>query len=292
MVAAVLAHPWDSIVDRWLLGVSSAVVVIVFAWWRGQFVTTLLGRRVGVWRRNHAGPKARGADQETVVLRVEDPIGMGLPVALIAGYVDRFGLRCESVRVTSRDRGGVRTTWISVTLNAIDNLAALQARSPQLPLAATAAVVGRRLADNLRESGLEVSIVEDPEGPTKGRESWSGVRDERGVVSAYGVAVDERVADRLAEIWAQPSETWTALEFSGTASEPTVAALCALRSTEAARRVPLPGLITYKGGQGPLVSALAPGAPGCLGIATTPLVPDVLDRLTWPVGDAADFSRT
>jgi type VII secretion protein EccE len=70
----------------------------------------------------------------TVLLRVEAPEGAVLPLPLVAGYVDRFGIRATKVRVTSLDQDGARTTWVGVTLGASDNLAALQARSPELPL--------------------------------------------------------------------------------------------------------------------------------------------------------------
>ena len=87
-----------------------------------------------------------------------------MPLPLIAGYLDRYGLRADTIRVTSRDidhqAGRERTTWIGLTFSATDNLAALQARSPQIPLDQTAAVVARRLADHLRESGWVTGVVE------------------------------------------------------------------------------------------------------------------------------------
>ena len=46
-IPAALAFPWDSVGDRWLLGIAVGVLVIVFAWWRGDFVTTLNYRRQG-----------------------------------------------------------------------------------------------------------------------------------------------------------------------------------------------------------------------------------------------------
>ena len=47
----------------------------------------------------------------------------GLPLPVVASYVDRFGLRCNKVRVTSLVDGG-NATWIGMTLDAGANLAA------------------------------------------------------------------------------------------------------------------------------------------------------------------------
>lgn len=154
IVAAAMAYPFDSTTDRWVLGVAVAVVVAVFARWGGLFLTTRLARHIAVWRRNHSTPKLQPSNEATVLLRIDDPNAVGLSLPLVAGYVERFGVRCQKVRVTSRDQAGVRTTWISLTLNAADNLTALMARSPELPLLATTEVLGRRLADHLRETGL------------------------------------------------------------------------------------------------------------------------------------------
>ena len=81
-----------------------------------------------------------------------------LPLPLIAGYLDRYGIRADKVRITSRDNAsGARETWIGLTISAVDNLVALQARSARIPLHETAQVAARRLADHLREIGWEAS---------------------------------------------------------------------------------------------------------------------------------------
>jgi type VII secretion protein EccE len=287
-----MAYPWETDFERWILGAAIVVVLVVCAWWRGLFVTRMIGRRLAVWRRNHSKPRSVPSNEATVLLRVDDPAGIGLSLPLVAGYVERFGVRCQKVRVTSRDQGGARTTWISMTLDAAENLTALQARSPELPLLATTEVVGRRLADHLREAGLDavlVDVVEPPAGP--GREMWRGVQDEFGFVSAYGIPIDERLGDRLAEVWAQPAETWTALEFSGTSMHPTAAAACAFRTAEAVRGAPLRGLIPAPGVQRPLLNALDPRNAGRLDVPTSPLPTGLLERITWPAG-AAFATRT
>ncbi|MCT7658770.1 type VII secretion protein EccE [Mycobacterium deserti] len=293
IVAAATAFPWNTDTDWWILGVAGAVLVMVLAWWRGQFVTTMIVRQLKVWRRNRSRPKQRPSHRVSVLLRVEDPDGVGLSLPLVAGYVERFGLRCETVSVTSRDLAGSRATWIRLTLDAAANLAALQARSPEMPLRDTAETTGRRLADHLRETGLTVAFVEVADAPVAGaaREMWRGVRDERGVVSAYAMPVDDRIIERLAELRLQPMERWTVLEFSGAATKPTVAAACALRTTEPVRAAPVRGLIAKPGLQGPLLAAMDPTSNAPLGISSSPLPQGLLERIVWPVG-SGELSRT
>lgn len=286
VVLAALAYPWQSDLDWWILGITITVVVLVFAWWRGLFVTTMIARRAAVFRRNHSKRKAHASGGVTVVLRVDDPAGVGLPLPLVAGYVERFGVRCEKVRVTNLDDGSASATWISLTLNAIGNLTALRARSAELPLLETAEIVGRRLADHLRETGLSAAIVGD--APTLladgDRETWSGACGDSGVISAYAIPVGDGLRERLAEVWAQPTETWTAIEFSGTSAHPEVRALCAFRTAEAVRGIPVPGLVPQRGIQRPLLTALAPGSTDRLGIPGAPLPTGLLEPDGWPVG--------
>lgn len=286
IVPAAMAYPWESNIDWWILGIAIGVTVVVFAWWRGLFVTNRIGRRLKVWRRNHATPKTRASSDVTVVLHVEDPAGLGLSLPTVAGYVERFGVRCDKVRVTNRDENGVRSTWITLTLRAVDNLAALKARSNDLPLSDTAEIVGRRLTDHLRETGLLAVVVDEAPAPLTGggREKWSGVREDSGFISAYGVPVDDSLAVRLAEVWSQPTETWTALEFGGTAALTTVRAVCAVRTAEPVRGTPVAGLTAQPGIQGLLLSALAPASGDRLDIPSSPLPQGLLEPAGWLVG--------
>jgi type VII secretion protein EccE len=125
--------------------------------------------------------------------------------------------------------------------------------SPEIPLHDTAEIIGRRLADQLREAGLNATIVESARGPlvARGQESWRAVRDDgdpAGYVAAYRIPVDERLGDRLAEVWSLTArETWTALEMGGTANVSTVAAVCAFRTDDAPVKRPLPGLQVQRG---------------------------------------------
>ena len=136
IIPAVMTYPWHTTQHKWILGVAVAVVLLVFAWWRGMFLTTMVARRFAVWRRNRRGAARTSSGQVTVVLEADEFPYDALP--LVTSYVDRYGVRCDSVRVTERRLDGARSAWVSVTVAAASNLAALQARSPELPLADTA----------------------------------------------------------------------------------------------------------------------------------------------------------
>ena len=133
---------------------------------------------------------------------------------LIAGYAERYGLRADVIRVTSCDstsEAGTRQreTWIGLTLSAADNLAALQARSPQIPLHETAEVAARRLADHLRESGWTAALAAPDDVPTPypraARETWTGIQHgSNDYFAAYGVKVDTALPNTLAAIWSYP----------------------------------------------------------------------------------------
>jgi len=123
IVPAAMGYPWPSIADRWLLGVAIVAVVVLFAWWRGLFFTTMFGRRLAMWgRRNRTeGLHHSSAETATVLLRVDPSERAVLPLRLIAGYLDRYGIRCDKVRITNHDNAGNRTTWIGLMLRAADN---------------------------------------------------------------------------------------------------------------------------------------------------------------------------
>lgn len=157
------------------------------AWWRGLFVTIIVARRLAMWlRRNHKDGAHQSSEYTTVLMRVDVQHSDELPLRLIAGYLDRYGIRCDKVRITNRVIDGLRTTWIGLTLGAADNLTALQARSQRIPLRDTAEVASRRLADHLREIGWNVSIVDTADAPARGsaKETWRGLRDGSGYVAA------------------------------------------------------------------------------------------------------------
>ncbi|MGV0806319.1 type VII secretion protein EccE [Mycolicibacterium setense] len=261
IVAAVLARPWQSNTERWVLGVSVAAVVLLLAWWGGLFLTTRIARHLAVWRRNLSKKQPeQPVETETVVLRVDPADPAQLPA--VVSYLDRYGIRCDKVRVTHRDAGGSRRSWISLTVAARDNLDALRARSSRIPLRDTTEIVGRRLADLLREQGWTVTIVDgvDSPLPDPGKETWRGVKDESGFVAAYRVKVSDKLEAALAGIGALPAqETWTALEFTGSPTQPQLTVSAAIRTQDRpSRKAPLAGLTPARGRHRPALAALNP----------------------------------
>ncbi len=175
VVAGAIAFPWHTVRERWVLGIAIVAVIVLLARWQGLPVTTILRRRLAILRPSRG---VRRADESvtdvrtTALLRVTPPLADAdaLPLSLIAGYAERYGLRAEAIRVTSRDSTSEvgtreRETWIGVTLSAASNLAALQARSAHIPLHETAEVAARRLADHLRESGWTAALAAPDDVP-------------------------------------------------------------------------------------------------------------------------------
>lgn len=291
VIPAVMAYPWPTTFDRWLLGAAVAVVIVVFAWWRGVFVTTLIARRLRLLiRRGHLTHEGDPDESATVALRVEQGRAAGLPLAVVADYLNRYGIVFDKVRVTSRDAAGDRTTWVSLTLAAAPNLAALTARSPRIPVQDTAEVAARRLADHLRELGWEVS-VDDASGPLPGdggKETWRGVADGQGHLAAYRVRVDEGIAETLEAAGSNCSEFWAAIEFTGSRTAPAVAAACALRTAD--RPSAVAGLTAERGLHRSALDALGPTSHRRLLASPVPATQELLAQLRWPAG--ADLSRT
>jgi type VII secretion protein EccE len=268
VVPAVLAYPWQSTRDYWLLGIAAVVVIVLFGWWRGLHFTTILRRRLAMLGGRR--PIRESATRTTALLRVGVPVSEAdaFPLPLIARYLDRYGIRVDTIRITSRaNASGERETWIGLTVSAADNLAALRARSSRIPLHETAQVAARRLADHLREIGWEAGTVAPEDVPElvapDFRETWSAVRDDDSdYVAAYRVSVDGEVLDTLAAIRSHSvRETWTALEIAGDPNRYTVAAACAFRTEEKPGGAPpLAGLIPQRGNHRRALLALDPSS--------------------------------
>jgi type VII secretion protein EccE len=308
VLPAVLAYPWDSTRDYWLLGIAAVVVIALFGWWRGLYFTTIACRWLAMMLRRASGskpgPAASPDTRTTVVLRIGPPADEphDIPLALIARYLDCYGIRADTIRMTNRDSASdANQTWIGLTVSAADNLAALQARSSRIPLRETAEVAARRLADHLREIGWDAALVGPDDLPRLapgGRETWRGiVEGDSNYVAAYRINADEGLPDTLAAIRSHPAgETWTALEIAAAgrpAAAYTVAVACALRTdTAPGAAAPLPVMTPQRGNHRPACAALdLLSAQRLDGHTDAPA--DVLTRLRWPTpAGSAEKIRT
>lgn len=306
VVPAVMAYPWQSTRAYWLLGIAAVAVLLLFGWWRGLHFTTILRRRLAIIRRGGGPvPEPDANTRTTALLRLgpASPDTGVLPLPLIARYLDCYGIRADSIRITSRgNASGVTDTWIGLTVSAVDNLTALQARSARIPLHETAEVAARRLADHLREIGFDANTVASEDVPEvlafesekAGRETWRAVQQGGSdYVAAYRVNPDSGLPETLAAVRAQQArEIWTALEIapSDSGAHHTVAAACALRTDAAPESAaPVAGLTLERGNQRPALQALDPLSTRRLdGHAEAPA--DLIERLDWPT--PAVLSRT
>lgn len=301
VVPAAMAYPWDSPRDYWLLGIAAVLMIVLFGWWRGLYFTTIARRRLAMMSRRGSGSKAGSASgpetgpdaRTTVVLRIGPPADESdvFPLALIARYLDCYGIRADTIRITNRNNASdASQTWIGLTLSAAENLAALQARSSRIPLQETAQVAARRLADHLREIGWEAGLVGPDDLPRlapAGREAWRGISEgDSNYVAAYRIRVDDGLSDTLAAIRSHSAgEIWTALEIAaagGPHAPHTVAVACALRTdTLPGTAAPLPGMIPQGGNHRPALAALDLQSTQRLD-GHTGAPADLLTRLRWP----------
>jgi type VII secretion protein EccE len=274
-VPATLAYPWHSTRDYWALGIAGVAVIVLFGWWRGLHFTTILGRRLAMMGRR-SNPTGESEAESAVSAKTTALVRIGpssadgavLPLEVISRYLDRYGIRADKVRITSRDNASDpsrRETWIGITVSAADNLPALQARSSRIPLHETAEVAARRLADHLREIGWEANTVAPDDVPrwltAKARETWRAVqRGSSDYVAAYQIVVDASLAETFAAVRSHPArETCIALEIAGPRSgdQNTVAAACAfLTDAPPEGAPPVAGLIPQRGNQAPALAAL------------------------------------
>lgn len=295
VVPAVLAYPWRSTRDYWLLGIGVAALILLFGAWRGLYFTTIVRRRLAIMVRGNSSNTSDGesASAATALLRIgaSDSDVDVLPLPLIARYLDRYGIRADKIRITSRDNASDtsrRDTWIGLTVSAVDNLAALRARSSRIPLDETVQVAARRLADHLRELGWEANTVSPDDVPrlltANARETWRAVqRGGSDYLAAYRIDIDDRLPETLEAIRAHPSgQTCTALEIASNRAGITVAAACAFQTDTAPDgSAPLAGLEPQRGNHRPALTALDLLSTRRLD-GHTAVSTDVLERLDWP----------
>lgn len=266
LVTAVLAYPWRSTTDRWALGIAVAVVLVSLIWWRGRFLTTIARQRLRVLlvRKSIEDPSAEvrwiGGDAvATALLRVDSRDG-DVPIEVLIGYLDRYGLVCDALRVTTRTAADSTTTWIGVTVSGARNLAALQARSAQIPLRQTTENAARRLASHLHEKGWAATLVGSDDVPVlaaaNARERWRSVTDARGHLTTYTVAHPETALSGVSV--GDGHEVWTVVEIAG-GSRTKVKAGAAIRTEDPpAKSALLPGLTVVSGRQATALAALHP----------------------------------
>lgn len=296
VVPAVMANPWETTAQRWALAVGIIVTILLLGWWRGLHFTTIAHRRLSMLRSRggaHTDRRSAAGARATAALRITaSAAGNAVPVSLIASYLNRYGLRADAVRITTRAGAGTTDTWIGLTYAAAPNLAALQARSASIPLQRTVDIAVRRLADHLREIGWDTAIVADTEIPSLidagAREAWRSVVDGSGDhVAAYQVGIDAALADTISRIQAvNANETWTVLEVAEADGQQTVAAACALRTGPAPDGgAPLAGLLPQQGNHRNALLGLHPLSGVRLDGHTT-VSGDEIAGLRWPVTTA------
>ncbi|BBY58844.1 type VII secretion protein EccE [Mycolicibacterium sarraceniae] len=264
VVAAVLAYPWRTPNHQWALGIAIAVVLVSLLWWRGRYLTTIAGQRLRVLLRRRpieASPAElhrAGVDAVATVLVRVDGDDRQPPLGLLSGYLDRYGLRADSVRVTTRSTADDATTWVGLTFSGARNLSALQARSAQIPLREAAENAARRLIGQLREIGWTATIADPDQVPdlvaADAREQWQSVTDARGYLTTYAAQNPEALA---AVSLATAAEAWTVVEIAGTSRLDRVRAGAAIR-TEGKPSTPTAGLVSIPGRQASALAALHP----------------------------------
>ena len=144
-----MGFPWQSARERWVLGIAIVVVITLLARWRGLPVTTILRRRLAMLRPSRGARRAdeSGTDVRTTALLRVTPPESGpdvLPLPLIASYADRYGLRADAIRVTSRDSDIRYRCARAGDLDRADIVGRRQPRGAAGPFAANSAARDRR----------------------------------------------------------------------------------------------------------------------------------------------------
>ncbi|MGL6236509.1 MAG: type VII secretion protein EccE [Segniliparus sp.] len=262
----------------WLLAAIVIALLFVLGSWGGTHVTTALRRRIALLarrRRGFAVPAGEAPERVAALVRVAAPSGARapdwLPLSLVASYLDRYGVRCAAVRAAFHSFGdGGQEAWITLVVDARENLAALRARNARIELRELAEAARRRLAAQLREAGFAADHADDaPSLAGAGVEDWNGVVEDGERVGAYAVSTAGDLDARLAAIAEYPAqEIWTVLEFTGAAqggqrAAPSLAAACALRKKGPVELLPA-GLRPHRGAHLPVLAALSPGSTSLL----------------------------
>ncbi len=285
----------------WHAVLAGAVIVGFVGSWHGQHLSTSVRRWVPMIWRNRRG--ARPAP-ESAAPNAGDPLRARItlqlrphPHALTAdsdrddqvpwefliSWLDRYGIRADELTVCSVTRtpppSSLRTdvgatlaghhpqyrrTWLSYTLSAESNVAALIARETTVAAVdgdarqrpALADVVARRMVAEFRERGWLATMCSDtaelpafvPPSVQLRRELWTGTEYSDGFRAVYTVD-PHRLHTVLNHLAARPSKAmWTVLSLHSHVDKPTtVAAYVALLTTTRPPMVPARGLSGYHG---------------------------------------------
>lgn len=251
-----------------------------------------------------------------------------LPWEFVTAWLDRYSIRVDDLTVcavtrtppNSSLRNDVaplvtprtpqrRDTWLSMTLSAPSNVAAIAAGrrarrgldnnqdAPQArtPIAELADVTARRFASELREQGWMATLCDDHEqlpqfvaaGAPLRRECWTGAEYSDGFRAVY--AIDPKslksVLDALPAVAAKAS--WVSLSVRSRGSQgPAVSAAVGVLTAARPDRVLLPGVAGFHGLHHTAAHALSVTGHPHLDLPTAPLSDVDLDSIPWRTAES------
>lgn len=328
-------HWWQPV-----LGV--LIAVLVLGSWHGLLLTTTASRwvpmslrnrqgRAGGRRRAPAGGRGKRSGTAvpgqqstpvtatgavTVTLRVRprphpvataDAAGGQLPWRQLLGWLERYGVRADSMTVTS-----VATTpapsalrqaqarlvtdqwenWITFVFSTVSNLEALKARASDI--GELAGVTTRRMVGELRERGWVVSVVNDsaafprfvdPAARVR-RECWTGTEYADGFRAVYAVEPTALSSIVAALPGLSTKCVWTSVTVRSVGRQrPTVEAFVATLTPARPDRIPLEGLTGFDGLHRVRAEAVSIAGAG-VALARAELDAVDVQALRWPLTGA------
>jgi len=302
LIGAALLSP-DRHPQWWHGALAAAVVVGFIGSWHGQHLSTGLRRWAPMIWRNRTDRGARGASEPAGTpagdalharitlqlrphphaLRADGDRDDQLPWEFVTAWLDRYGIRVDRLTVCSitrtpppsslrSDVGAAltartpqhRRTWLSYTLSAESNVAALMARrttvaaadgdTPQRPVLAD--VVARRMVAELRERGWLATLCNDtaqlpvfvPAAAQLRREVWSGTEYSDGFRAVYAVDPN-RLHAVVDDLGSRPAKAvWSVLSLRSHPDGRSALSGCVgLVTTTRPPLTPVPGLTGYHG---------------------------------------------
>lgn len=246
-----------------------------------------------------------------------------LPWEFVSAWMDRYSVQADAFTVCSVTRTPPssslrsdvaplvtprtpqhRDTWLSLTLSAHTNVAAIAAGrvarrgkldentsgQSRTAIAELADVTGRRLVAELREQGWVATVCDDPAllprfvAADAGlrRECWTGAEYADGFRAVYAVDPDalESVLDALPSVTAKATWVNVSIRARGPQGPAISAAVGILTSTRPTRTV-LPGMAGFHGLHHTAAQALSVTGTGNLDLPYAPSSAVTLDALAW-----------